>query len=374
MIKLKNTPEHVELVRAIGSKDVNVAKEALGAFSNAVGQVIGQVLSQAGTASLIFNDNSFAEDESPSYPLDLYYGEGAGYVTVWSNSSMPGGLPTSEIAGAAEMKVTTYILDSAVSFLKKYARKNNLNILEKAVERMINEVLVKQELQAWSLLLKALGEASTSINGTSTVHTVAAGTAGTLKLDDLSRVITLSKRINQSYAEGTPVTPYSKGITDLFVSPEITEDIRAFTYNPMNTTAVPNTDESTVLGLPESMREEIYRNAGASELYGIAITELLELGSAYGSQKYNTLFGTFAQNSIAPGGGNFSAASNEVLVGVDMNKGACLRFVETDEGGGTFNVMPDDQFVSRSEKVGFYGKVTEGRAILDARALLGVIV
>lgn len=374
MIKLKNTPEQCELVRAIGSKDPVASKEAMAAFSNAIGPVIGQVLYQAGTASLIFNDYSFLEDESPSYPLDLYYGESAGYVTTWSNSAMPGGLPTSEIYGAAEMKVTTYRLDSAVSFLKKYARKNNLNILEKAIERMINEVLIKQELQAWSVLLTALGQANTTINGQSTPHTASAGTAGLFLLADLSKLITLSKRINHSYAEGTAVNPYSKGITDLFVSPEIKEQIRAFAYNPMNTRSVPNNNESTVLGLPDQIREEIYRSAGTSELFGISITDLNELGSAYGSQKYNTLFAAFAQNGIAPAGANFSSSSNEILVGVDMSKQACLRFVETDDSGGTFNVMPDEQFIARSEKLGFYGYVVEGRSVIDARALMGLVI
>jgi hypothetical protein len=375
MIKLKNTPEQVELVKAIGSKDLVASKEAMAAFSNAIGPVIGQVLYQAGTASLIFNDYSFLEDESPSYPLDLYYGEGAGYNTVWSNSAMPGGLPTSEIYGAAEMKVTTYRLDSAVSFLKKYARKNNLNILEKAIERMINEVLIKQELQAWSVLLMALGQAATTVNGQSTPHTAAAGTAGLFLLADLSKLITLSKRINHSYADGTAVNPYSKGITDLFVSPEIKEQIRAFAYNPMNTRSVPNNNESTVLGLPDAIREEIYRSAGTSELFGISITDLNELGSAYGSQKYNTLFATFAQNGIAPGGTNFSASSNELLFGIDMTKQAALRFVETDNTGGTFNVVPDTQFDNvRQERLGFYGFLNEGRALLDARALMGLVV
>lgn len=371
MIKLKQTAEQLELVKAIGSKNVDTSREAMAAFSNAIGPVIGQVLSQAGTASLIFNDQSFLEGDSPSYPLDLYFGENAGYITVWSNSTQPGGLPTSEIYGAAEMKVHTYRLDSAVSFLKKYARKNNLNILEKALERMINETLIKQELQAWSVLLMALGQATTPVNGTATKHTVAAGTSGLFILADLSKMITLSRRINHSYAEGTAVAPYSKGITDLFVSPEIKEQIRAFAYNPMNTRGVPNSDESTVLGLPDNIREEIYRSAGTSELFGINITDLNELGAGY---KYNALFGTFAQTGIAPGSGNFSAATNEILVGVDLTKQACLRFVETDNSGSTFTTMPDDQFLVRAEKVGFYGYLEEGRVVLDSRALMGLVV
>ena len=377
MIKLKNTPEQLELVRAIGSKDLEVSREAMAAFSNAIGPVIGQVLYQAGTASLIFNDQTFLEDENPSYPLDLYFGENAGYTTVWSNSTQPGGLPTSEIYGAAEMKVHTYRLDSAVSFLKKYARKNALNILEKAIERMINEVLVKQELQAWSVLLMALAQSSTPVNGTATAHTAAAGTAGLFLLGDLSKLITLARRINHSYAEGTAVQPYSKGITDLFVSPETKEQIRAFAYNPMNNKAgvLSGTSSagytSTFVPLPDAVREEIYRSAGTSELFGINITDLNELGAGY---KYNLLFGTFASGNIAPGNTTFNSGTNEIMVGVDLTKGACIRFVESDEGGSTFNTMPDEQFIVRNEKVGFYGYVCEGRVVLDGRALLGLVI
>ena len=91
----------------------------------------------AGTASNIFVDSQFDEDDSPSYPLDLYYGEGEGHVTVWSQN-MAGGLPTSEVSGMQEVKIATYRLDSAVSFNKRYARRARLDVISKAIERMAN--------------------------------------------------------------------------------------------------------------------------------------------------------------------------------------------------------------------------------------------
>ena len=89
-LKLKNTPEQVELIKAMGSKDPAVAREAQEAFAAFLGPVIQKVLYTAGTASQIFVDSQFDEDDSPSYPLDLYYGEGDGYVTVW-RQHMAGG-------------------------------------------------------------------------------------------------------------------------------------------------------------------------------------------------------------------------------------------------------------------------------------------
>src|SRR5690349_11831066 len=139
MIKLKNTPDQVELAKAIGSKNQAISRPAQEAYAAAIGPVIQKVLNQLGTASLLYTD---------------------------------------------------YELEGAVSLPKKYARSQSaLNILSRATERLVNEILIKQELQGWAVALKAVGEASDTINGTATKHTIAAGTAGTFKLDDLSRLL-----------------------------------------------------------------------------------------------------------------------------------------------------------------------------------------
>jgi len=75
---------------------------------------------------------------------------------------MAGGLPTSQVEGMKEVKIATYRLDSAVSFNKRYARRARLDVVSKAIERMANEVLIKQERNAWAVILKALSEGNSS--------------------------------------------------------------------------------------------------------------------------------------------------------------------------------------------------------------------
>jgi len=359
-IKLKNTPEQIELVKAIGSKNKIVASEAMEAMAAFIGPVIRKVLNAAGTAGMIYEDVEYDEDDSPSIPLDLYYNEGAGHVTVWQQS-MAGGLPTNQVAGIDELKVATYRLDSAASMLKRYARRARLDVVGKTLSKMANEVLVKQERNAWAVILKALAEASTD----SLSHILSAGTANTFQVDDLNRLMTRVRRINTSFNGGTPDNLDAQGLTDLFVSPEIVEQIRAFAYQPMNTRAVPNTDESTALPLPDSVRDEIFRNAGAQEIYGVNIHELLEFGDA---KKYNTLFDTFYT-------GSFTGATDQIVVGIDMSRGAFVRLIERNaDTGDTFVALPDDQFPSRADKVGWYGSLQEGRVCVDARAVAGLIV
>ena len=356
-IKLKNTPEQVELIKAMGSRDVAVAREASEAFAAFIGPVVSKVLMQAGTASAIYSDAPYDEDDNPSLPLDLWFDQGQDYVTVWSQS-VAGGLPSSTVEGFSELKVSTYRLDSAVSFLKRYARRGRLDVVSKAVERMSNEVLVKQERNAWAVVLKALAEARTPAVGTNNLvaggHVATASTPGTFQLADLNSLMTLVKRINTSYAGGTTTDSY--GLTDLFVSPEIKADIRAFAYQPFTTGGGTN--------LPDNVREEIYRGAGTESLYGVTIHELVELGVG---QKYSALYNAFK------GSQSFDSVTQEIAIGLDLSKEAFIRPIARQaESGGTFTVLPDDQFVARSEKTGFYGSLEEGRVCIDARAIVGL--
>jgi len=356
-IKLKNTPEQVELVKAMGSRDVAVAREATEAFAAFIGPVVSKVLLQAGTASAIYSDAPYDEDDNPSLPLDLYYNQSQDYVTTWSQT-VAGGLPSSTVEGFSEMKISTYRLDSAVSFLKRYARRGRLDVVSKAVERMSNEVLVKQERNAWAVVLKALAEARS--NGAAQI--VNSSTAGTLQLVDLSNLMTLVKRINTSYAGGTTTDTY--GLTDLFLSPEIMGQVRELAFNPIGTN---NAGTKAYETAPNTVREEIFRNAGAGEIFGVTLHQLVELGVG---QKYNTLFA-----SLVTANGGVANTAKQILVGVDLTKESFIRPVARQaESGGTFTVLPDDQFVTRNEKTGFYGFLEEGRVCIDGRAVAGILV
>ena len=397
-LQLKNTPEQVELIKAMGSRNQTVSREAQEAFAAFIGPVIQKVLQVAGTASAIYTDAPFNQDDSASYPLDLYYNENnTGYISTWSQH-VAGGLPTStDVSAIEEMKIATYRLDSALSYFKRYARQARLDIVSKALERMAQEVLIKQERNAWAVILRALAEATTS---TSTAPKKAAGgdgghiqagwKAGSFVLHDLNRLMTLNRRINEAWAGGTPEAAYSNGITDLYVSPEVKEQVRSFAYNPLNTAApaVPSGSATdTGIALPDGMRADIYRSAGMQEIYGVNIVELLELGVG---KKYNDLFDAFnAQftgedstgHRVGPGTGAGLAPvawdkdSHEIMVGVDNSRGAFVRAVSVvSETGATFDAVPDDQFVQRSEKIGFYGSLEEGRVCLDGRAVQGLTV
>lgn len=365
-IKLKNTPKQVELIKAMADKDSIKAMQAREAFAEFVGPVIQQVLNLSALSPLIYTDWPYSGDTDPEIELDQFYNAAVGHVTVWQQS-IAGGLGTSLVTGLTTLKPQTYELDSAVSLLVRNVQRGVLPYVSNALNRMAQEILVLQEYNAFYVALRALGEGST--NGLK--HVIAATTANVLQPDDFNRLMTRAKRINTAFNGGTPDKMYSRGANNMILSPEMMEQIRSLAYQPVNTRAVPNTDESTAVPLPDSIRTSIYNGGGEQSIYGVNLHEALEFGI---SQAYNNIFAAVAVGINGPGGAAFATATDELVLGFDSSREVLLRPVNTDLDGSTVKVQTDDQFTKRSGKIGWFTKIIEGRLCLDARALSGLVI
>lgn len=377
-ITLKRTPEQIELVKAMASRNRTVAYDAQVALAEFIGPVLAEVINNAPTLSNLFTSLSYNADDNPSIPLDLYYDvTDEDYITVYSQS-VAGGLPTNQVLPTvSEMKLSTYTLDSALSFDRRYAAKHRMDVVAKTFTRMAQEILLKQERTSATLAMTALANAQT--NGKK--HVQWSNSTGRFLLADLNELLTLAKRVNTSWAKGTPATGSRAGITDLLVSPEIVEQIRAMAYNPINTVAgvTAGTGTGTTVGITatDEMRSAIYSAAGIPSFYGVSILEFSELGK---TQKFNTIFDTAAdttQYTKADGSAadTFDSATEEILVGIDRTRDSLLRVVATDpDSNSEFSLVADDQYSIRQNKIGYFGSLEEGRVILDVRALVGKIV
>lgn len=360
----ENKAKALEIFKAIASKDRVKSWEAQEALAALVGPVVDQVLAQAATHKLIYQSIRYDLSQgSPSIPIDTYFGNTEGALKVWSQS-MPGGTATNLVNGGDEYRFTTHTLNSAVAFNKKYVEQARLDVLSKGIERLAQEVLVIQEWQAWFVLLSALGGATTD----GVTHLIDATTAGTFQLDDLNRLMTKQKRLRKSWAGGTPGATPGSGMTDLFVSPEVMEDIRAMAYQPVNTrSGALTTSGATSIALPDAERMELWRNAGASSLFNVRIHELLEFGVG---QVYNHTF-----DGVYSGSPTFANATDELVLGADLSVDCAVMVEGTDrDSDNVFRTQADDQFIGRSGKVGWYGEAEMGFVVADTKALVGCIV
>jgi len=382
-ITLKRTDEQVELVKAMASRNRDVAYSAQVALAEFIGPVLAEVINNAPTISNLFTSLQYNADDNPSIPLDLYHDIfDEDYIKVYSQS-VAGGLPTNYVQPtAAELKFTTYTLDSAVSFDRRYASRSRLDVVGKTFTRVAQEVLLKQERTSANLVFTAAANAATG-NDSYTAknrHIFRTAQANRLLLDDLNKLFTKAKRINASFVGGTP-TGARRGITDLLVSPEVVEQIRAMAYNPINTLA-PNGAAvgatSQPIALSENVRSQIFSQSGLTEFYGVAIMEILEMGIG---KRFNSIFGTVAGSTDYLDHGStsassaFTAASEEVIIGLDRSRDAMVRAIAVDsDTGSEFNLVADDQFSARQQRIGYYGALEEGRMVLDNRALVGLIM
>jgi len=376
-ITLKNTPEQVELIKAMASRNRSVAFEAQTALAEFIGPVLAEVINQAPALSNLFTTLQYNADDNPSIPLDLYHDiSDEDYVQVFSQSRA-GGLPTSEVLPtSSELKIATYSLDSAVSFDRRYAAKSRMDVVAKTMTRVAQEILIKQNTISANVVMKAVANATT--NGVS--HIEESSAIKRFVLADLNRMITRSKRIVSSFVGGTPDARSGRGITDIICSPEIVEELRAIAYNPINTKAAPAGGDG--VRTADFIAQQAFSAAGAPEFYGINVIELNEMGgTGLGgtARQFNEIFVAEQSGNVTKAGGSAgdqaAAADDELVLGIDRSRESLIRPVAVDaDNGGEFNLIADDQYSIRQNKIGYFGSLEEGRVVLDNRALIGTLV
>ena len=381
-ISLKRTPEQIELIKAMASKNRDVAYEAQVALAAFLGPVLAEVINNAPVLSNLFSPLSFNSEDNPSIPLDLYYDiTDEDYITIYSQQ-VAGGLPTNQVLPTtSEMKITTYRLDSALSFDKRYAAKSRMDVVSKTFTRMAQEILAKQERTSGNLILSSLAAAVTNNKR----HVQRANAVGRFLLQDMNELLTLSRRVFTSFTGGTmPTGQAGMGVTDLIISPEIEEELRAMAYNPINTKASPALAAGQTniaadgITAPDSVRAGLFNGGGISSFYGVNLMVFNEFGL---TRKFNTIFDTVATTtSFATANGTtlntaFDGDKDELILGINRNRESLIRAIAVDsETGSEFSLVADDQYSIRQNKIGYFGSLEEGRMVLDNRALFGKIV
>jgi hypothetical protein len=360
-ISIKDTKKHAEILKAMSSDNANVAHKAQAAVAKFMSPVLAGVINNSPSLSSLFTNLEFKHEDNKSIPLDLYHDNtDEDYITIW-NQNQAGGLPTNTAQPKqSELKITTYTIDSAVEFDKKYAKTSRLDVLSKSMTRLAQEILLKKDRTSANLILGSLAKAKTSNKS----HTLKSLTSGALGLADFNNLLTHSKRIHASWSGGTPASQ-QRGITDIICSPEVVSGLRSLAFNPVykgssqsDSTSYPATDE---------MRSEFYNAAGVPDIYGISIMELNEMGV---SQRYNQVF-----DAIQGRDSRFNGGQDEVIIGIDRSSKSLIRAVSLDEENESeLKILADDQYNARQSKIGFYCSIEEGRVILDDRALTGIVI
>ena len=378
-INFKYTPEQIELVKKMASSNRSESIAAQEAVAAVLTQPILQVINTAPVLGNLFKQITYDEGAVASIPLDIYFDvRRRNYLNVTTQAQV-GGVATNHIQGLSEMFVNTYEFDSAVSMNKSYLKAGRLDVLAASMERIAQEILIKEELNAANIIFAAL--AAARINGQSSDTAVTnlqltrSATAGRFQLDDFNTLMVKYARTVASWVGGTPVGEKNQ-LTDLIGSPEFMGLVRSIAYQPQNTVAGSTaTSGATAIAAPDSVRTEIFRSAGIPTLFDVNLIQNFDMGIG---RTYNTIFSNYAASTAyigngGSGSGAFAPATEQLVVGLNANM---FNLVKLRERGanGEFTLVPDDSFTQRSGKLGYFGSVRQGMVSLDARGSIGMII
>lgn len=363
-IKIEATADNKALIKAMASDNKAEAFTAQAAVAKFVMAPIEDLVKQAAILSKWYKDFSFNEDDNPTIPVSFYADRTAeGSLTVWSQS-VSGGLASNfTIPYGTELRFQTYSLDSAISFDAKHARKARLDVIGPELTMLAQTFLAKMERLSANQILQML-----AANATDALAISSTTTAKLLPADFNSLLLKMA-RMNTAWNGGTAVGVSNK-VTDVFMSPERMFDMRAMAYNPINTTA-PNgiaaANSSGAVQAPEGVRAELFNGGGVASFYGMGLHEMQELGVA---KRYVTKFKEYADAASV----TFNSA-DDLMLAVNMGNSGLIRPVEVNaETNAQVRLVPDDQYASRQERIGFYGKIEEARLGFNNRGVAGIRV
>lgn len=369
-ITIDKTENNSKLLRLMADKNTLKAMAAREAFAAFITQPILQVIQSEPVIGNLFTTWTYDYGTPSSIPLaPLFDVKQQDFIKVWAQSR-PGGLATSSNSDVSELMVMTYALQSAVSFPLNYLRAARVDVVAAYLQRMAQEFLYKQEANSFAVLGAVAAQSQYYNKGTLTNQVIRSAAQGSVIPQDISALITLMSRVNSSWVGGTPAGA-SRAITTLVGSPEFQQQIRNMAFEPLNTRA-----NTYPLGGPDEFRDDIYKSVGNPSIYGMELVTVYDMGQGY---PYNIVFGTYAGSTAyagyaSAGTAAFSPGSEQLVLGIDKRQDFLARLVETNpDDGSTLSVLTDNQWTIRSEEIGFYAKLREGRVALDGRNVVGLV-
>ncbi len=371
-ISIQKTKKNAAIFRKMADEeDYQGAMKARQAFASFIRDPIYDVIEAYPALQRLFTPYTYDYGTPNTIPLaPLFDIRDAGFIRVWSQSR-PGGLATSSNSDVSEQPVGTYEVQSALSFPLNFVRAARTDVISAYLEHMSQNFLKKTETNSAAVISAMAAQTTYQLRNVATYQVYRTLTQGTVIPQDLNALNRIMARVNTANIGGTPAGS-SKAIDTLVGSPEFVENLRNTAFQALNTN---NTNGA--LGGPDAYRAEVYNAGGNLSWMGAEIVSLNDLGIG---QAYNTLFANAAgANSYANYGGTgatrvFSPNSEQVVYAVNRKVKSLARLTEVNpDTGASLRVLADNQFSNRSEAIGFYAKLREGRAGIDGRGLIALV-
>jgi hypothetical protein len=324
--------DFIELLRLTGSNDKNVALLNQRRLAKAIEFPIRQGILEGDITTSLYTPIRFEGGASIEFPLDILV---PGTERDWCAYTIPnhGRIPERHIESDFIM-VPVFDVGSSIDWLLKFARDARWDVVGRAMQILEATFVRKINLDGWHTIVGA------SVDRGVVVYDAAAPQGYFTK-----RLISLMKTLMRRSGGGNLASLNAIQLTDVFMSPEAMEDIRSWNLNDV--------DDQT--------RRQIFQAAndgGLTDIFGVNLHELTELGVGQPLQQYFTQLG-----------GTLPSGKEEILFGLDLTNPDVFIMPVRQE----IEIFEDDN-LHRQRRAGFYGWGEHGFTCLDnRRVIMGAI-
>lgn len=363
--KDENFPKLSEAYKKMAAREKEVSYAAQIVVSETIQNMVSQVLPQISTSNFIFEQWEFDPESPPKIAIDVFEYLKPGDIRVWSQV-VDGGLFSNEFVGHELRSFDMTELYSAVRMPKKAIGFAPVNELERLVSQMLQEIALQEDQMGWAVILGTLARATNSAKEHPQVIQSAAKQAGAtriLSIDDLVNLINRLDGLRTGWAGGTPSIQIGGTPTDIFGSVEFFGQLRKMANSPANTVG----STVGVFPLTDADRSTLFRASDKFEWNGQVYHKLKEFGR-------NSYISNLFWQQYSPTGSDptFDPVADDIVLAADLSvPGVFFKAVNEENGGVT--VRPDDQFVERDGKIGFYARREVGFLSNDKKTLAALL-
>jgi hypothetical protein len=333
------TPEMKALLaKAVDMNDLAGARAARREIGRSVAASINPPLRQGimpgNIIGGIFNQVDFDYGRIYEYPLDfLTPGTEKDFVAYTIPNQ--GALPELHVEGDY-VAVPTFEIGSSIDTSMKYARDSDWNVVDRMKKVLRSTIVKKMNDDGFHTLIAAAADRNVL------VYDSTANSGQFTK-----RLISLGKTVMRRNGGGNSTSVGRGKLTDVFLSPELTEDMRNWGIDII--------DEIT--------RREIYQaddnSDVVSKVFNVRLHDLDEFGE---TQEYQNYF----LNDL---GGSLATGDLELLLGLDLspdNNDAFLMPIRSDV------MVYENEMLALQRRLGYQAIAEAGYAVLDQRRVIAL--
>jgi len=335
----KQDEADLQMLRDMASRDKRKAEAARMAFAEELISPLRRGVFDADNLGELYTPQVIPYGGTASYPLDFVRPGDEDQYTAYTLAEQ-GRLPERRVE-ASEINVPTFKIGNSIDWDIKFMKEARWDVVKRALQVFEAGFVRKINSDGWRTVLASAGDRGLVVEASGTAVLTGATACATTPPSPGEFTKELVSRMHTAMTRGAGGNGNAGRLTDLYLSLEAMECVRAW-------------DASRI---DEFTRREIFVSAekGLAQIYGVILHAMTEYGIGQEYQAFLT--------SVL--GVSLPVNTAEFCIGVDQSTQDSFVMPIKEE----LEVYDDDR-LTRFQRMGIFGWMRHGFAVLDNRRVL----